>query len=99
MKLTNSSPVDKVFNIIKVNKVSGLIRNGNGLQNPNQNPRMKKNICIIKLCPIKKLKTLFPLKLTNSSPVDKVFNFIKINEFLDLFGTEMGSRTRIKTRN
>ena len=29
------------------------------------------------------LKLYFPLKLTNSSPVDKVFNFIAINESLD----------------
>ena len=55
-----------------------MIRNGNVLYNPNQNPKLKKNICFIKICPIKILKTLFPLKLTNSSPVDKVFNFIKI---------------------
>ena len=46
-------------------------------------PKFKKNICFIKICPIKILKTLFPLKVTNSSPVDKVFNFIKINESLD----------------
>ena len=31
--------------------------------------------------------------------MDKVLNFIKINESLDSFGREMGSRTRIKTRN
>ena len=29
------------------------------------------------------LKLYFPFKLTNNSPVDKVFNFIKINESLD----------------
>ena len=32
-------------------------------------------------------------------PMDKVLNSTKINESLDSFGTEMGSRTRIKTRN
>ena len=42
------------------------------------NPKLKKNICFIKLCPIKILKTLFPLEVNNSSPVDKVFNFIKL---------------------
>ena len=26
------------------------------------NPKLKKNICFIKLCPIKILKTLFPLE-------------------------------------
>ena len=31
--------------------------------------------------------------------MDKVLNFIKMNESLESFGTEMGSRTRIKTRN
>ena len=31
--------------------------------------------------------------------IDKVLNSIKINESLDSFGTEIGSRTRIKTRN
>ena len=56
-------------------RISGLI--------PNQNPKLKKNICFIKLCPIKILKTLFPLEANNSSPVDKVFNFIKINESMD----------------
>ena len=47
------------------------------------NPEIDKNICFIMLCPIKILKTLFPLEVNNSSPVDKVFNFIKINESLD----------------
>ena len=50
---------------------------------PESKPEMEKNICFIKLCPIKILKTLFPLEVNNSSPVDKVFNFIKINESLD----------------
>ena len=35
----------------------------------------------------------------NLLQMDKVLNFIKINESLDSFGTEMSSRTRIKTRN
>ena len=35
----------------------------------------------------------------NLPQMDKVLNFIKVNESLDSFGTEMGSRTRIKTRN
>ena len=35
----------------------------------------------------------------NLPHMHKVLNFIKINESLDSFGTEMGSRTRIKTRN
>ena len=48
------------------------------------------------LCPIKILKTLFPLEVNNSSPVDKVFNFIKINESLDWFGTELGSKPESK---
>ena len=46
-------------------------------------PELKKNICFIMLCPIKILKTLFPIEDNNSSPVDKVINFININEFLD----------------
>ena len=50
---------------------------------PEIDPKLKKNICFIKLCPIKILKTLFSLEVNNSSPVDKVFNFIKINESLD----------------
>ena len=48
------------------------------------------------LCPIKILKTLFPIEVNNSSPVDKVINFIKINESLDWFETEMGSRIKSK---
>ena len=39
------------------------------------------------LRPIKILKTLFPIEVNNSSPVDKVINFIKINESLDWFET------------
>ena len=35
----------------------------------------------------------------NLPHMDKVLNSIKINESLESFGTEMGSRTRIKTRN
>ena len=35
----------------------------------------------------------------NLLQMDKVLNFIIINESLDSFGTEMSSRTRIKTRN
>ena len=31
--------------------------------------------------------------------MDKVLNFIKINESQDSFGTEMSSGTRIKSRN
>ena len=31
--------------------------------------------------------------------MDKVLNFIKINESQDSFGTEMSSRPRFKTRN
>ena len=38
---------------------------------------------IIMLGSIKILKTLFPIEVNNSSPADKVFNFIKINESLD----------------
>ena len=30
-----------------------------------------------------KLKILFPLEVNNSSPVDKIFYYIKINESLD----------------
>ena len=40
-------------------------------------PEIEENICFINLCPIKIHKTLFPLEVNNSSPVDKVFNFIK----------------------
>ena len=46
-------------------------------------PKMKKNICFIMLCPIKILITLFAIEVNNSSPVDKVTNFININESLD----------------
>ena len=36
---------------------------------------------------------------TDNLHMDKVLNFIKVNESLDSFGTEMSSRTGIKTRN
>ena len=35
----------------------------------------------------------------NLPPYGQSVEFFKINESLDSFGTEMGSRTRIKTRN
>ena len=35
----------------------------------------------------------------NLHHMDKMLNSIKISESLDSFGREMGSRTRIKTRN
>ena len=46
-------------------------------------PENEENICFIMLCPIKILKTIFPLEVNSYSPVDKVFNCIKINESLD----------------
>ena len=36
--------------------------------------------------------------ITNSSPMDKVSNFINIYESMDWFGTEMRSSTRIKSK-
>ena len=38
--------------------ISGLIPNGNELLNPNQNPKLKENICIIEIWPIKWNKPL-----------------------------------------
>ena len=49
----------------------------------NSKPEIEEKHLVIKLCPIIYLKLYFPLKLTNSSPEDKVFNFIKINESLN----------------
>ena len=46
-------------------------------------PKIEEKHLFQKLCPIKILKTLFPLEVNNSSPEDKVFNFIKVNESLD----------------
>ena len=46
-------------------------------------PEIEEKHLLHKLCPIKILKTLFPLEVNNYSPVDKVFNFIKINESLN----------------
>ena len=38
------------------------------------------------------------MKITDYNPLDKVFNLNKVNECLDLFGIEMGSKIRIKSR-
>ena len=45
--------------------ISGLIRNGNELSNPNQNPKLKESICIQKICPIKWITPLTPMNTYN----------------------------------
>ena len=123
MKLTNSSPVDKVFNHIKINeslnwfetnisspvdKVFNFIQINESLNwfetDLGSRIRIKTRnwrttSASLSYLQLRHYKLYFPLKLTNSSPVDKVFNFIKINESLDWFGTQMGSRIRIHIRN
>ena len=42
-----------------------MIRNGNELKNPNQNPKLKESICIIKICPIKWITPLTPMDTNN----------------------------------
>ena len=79
--------------------MSGLFRNVNGNWNPNHNPKLKKDICIIKKCPIKRIEHKFSFTQTISSLVAKVYNVNKINEYLDLFGTEMGLKNRILPEN
>ena len=46
-------------------------------------PEIEEKHLLHKVMSNKILKTPFPLEVNNSSPVDKVFNFIKINESLD----------------
>ena len=53
-------------------EIEGYLLHHKVMSNP-ENPKLK-DTCH---------KILNPLKLTNSSPVEKVFNFIKINESLD----------------
>ena len=52
---------------------------------------------------MKILKTLFPLEANNSSPVDKVFNFVKMNESLNLakrkWGLESESKPEIEEKH
>ena len=57
--------------------ISGMIRNGNELQNPNQNRKLKESICIIKICPIKWIRPQTPMD-TNNLRIheDKVLDFI-----------------------
>ena len=45
--------------------ISGMIRNGNELKNPNQNPKLKESIKIIKICPIKWITPLTPMDTSN----------------------------------
>ena len=45
--------------------------------NPNQNPKLKKNICFIKICPIKILKTLFPLEANKLFSCGQSIQFYK----------------------
>ena len=99
LEVNNSSPVDKQFNFIKVKESLDWFGTQMGSRIRIKTLKLKKNIWVIRICPIKIHKTLFPLEVNNSSPVDKVLNFYKINQFLDWLWTEMGSRIRIKTRN
>ena len=50
---------------------------------PESKPEIEEKHLLHNVMLIKILKTLFPLEVNNSSPVDKVFKFIKINESLD----------------
>ena len=45
-----------------------MIRDGNELYNPNQNPKLKENICIIKICPIKWFNALNPIDTNTLFP-------------------------------
>ena len=49
----------------------------------NSKPEIEENHLLHKDMSNKILKTLFHIEVNNTSPVDKVFNFIKINESLD----------------
>ena len=65
----------------------------------NQNPKLKENICIIEIWPIKRIIILIRIRLSHFSFHEcKVFIFNKINESLDWFRMEMSSWIRIKTR-
>ena len=48
--------------------ISGMIRDGNEVQNPNQNRKLKKTICIIKLYPIKWNTPLTRMDTNNLPP-------------------------------
>ena len=99
LKLTNSSPVDKVFNFIKINESLNWFETEMGSRIRIKTRKWRTTSASLSYLQLRHYKLYFPLKLTNSSPVDKVFNFIKINESLKWFETELGSRFRIKTRN
>ena len=45
--------------------IFGMIRNGNELYNPNQNPILNESYCIIKICPIKWNTLLIPMDTNN----------------------------------
>ena len=99
LKLTNSSSVDKVFNFIKINESLNRFETKMGSRIRVKTRNWKTTSSSLSYLQLRHYKLYFPLKLTNSSPVDKVFNFIKINESLNWFETEMGSRIWIKPRN
>ena len=62
LNLTNSSPVDKVFNFIKFMNLWTDSERKWALEYESK-PKLKNNICFIMLCPIKILITLFPLEI------------------------------------
>ena len=55
--------------------ISGLIRNGYELSNPNQNPKLKESICIIKICPIKWITPQTPMDTDNLPPYGQSVEF------------------------
>ena len=76
-----------------------MILDWNVLQKPNQNPKLKETICIIELCPNQWSTTLLPNDPNIHVSYAQSVQSEKINKSLEWFGTEMCSRTRIKTRN
>ena len=73
-----------------------MIQNWNELENPNQNRKLKKNIFIIKIYPIKWITPLTRKDTNNLPPWGKELNIIKKNESLEWFRTETSSRIRIE---
>ena len=97
--LTISHHMDKVLNFIKINESEDSFGTEMSSRTRIQTRNWRNPSASRRYVQLSELHHKLPWILTISLHMDKVLNFIKINESLDSFGTGMISRTRIKNRN
>ena len=99
MTLTHLFHEYKVFNLIKIKEsldwFGTEMSSGTWIKTRN----WRKPSASWRYVQLSDLYHYLQLTIPHSSHEYKVLNLIKVNEFLDWFGTEISSRPRIKTRN